>query len=89
MSSPEFDLDTRMDSLEVEWRRAYEASIIARADYQTLAAGSKASANLLDLARERLDRAEALKARIMTRIELLEDRMAGRDRGIAIGSGAS
>ena len=77
MSSLDFDLDTQMNNLEVEWRRAYDASILAREDYQILARGSKANANLLDLARERLDRAEALKARIMARIERLEDSMIG------------
>jgi hypothetical protein len=34
---------------------------------------------MLDAARERLDRAEAQKARIMTRIERLEDAMLGAD----------
>jgi hypothetical protein len=52
MSSLDFDLDTRMNGLELEWRRVYEASIIAR---------------------ERLDRAEAEKARIMAKLERLED----------------
>jgi len=52
MSSLDFDLDTRMNGLDLEWRRVYEASIIAR---------------------ERLDRAEAEKARIMAQLERLED----------------
>jgi hypothetical protein len=75
MSSLGLDLDTQMNDLETEWRQVYEASIIARADYQALAADTTANADLLDLARERLDRAEALKARIMAKIERLEDRM--------------
>lgn len=79
MSSLDFDLDTRMNDLELEWRQAYESSIIARADYQSLAASPKANVDLLDLARERLDRTEALKARIMVKIERLEDSMLGRD----------
>jgi hypothetical protein len=79
MSSLDFDLDLHMSSLEGEWRQAYESSIVARADYQSLAASSKANADLLDHARERLDRAEALKARIMAKIERLEDTMLGRD----------
>jgi regulator of RNase E activity RraA len=49
------------------------------ADYQSLAASPKANADLLDLARERLDRTEALKARIMAKIERLEDTMLGQD----------
>jgi hypothetical protein len=79
MSSLDFDLDLHMSSLEGEWRQAYESSIVARADYQSLAQSPKANADLLDHARERLDRAEALKARIMAKIERLEDTMLGRD----------
>jgi hypothetical protein len=71
------DLDTQMVSLEYEWRQVYEASIVARADYQSLAASSDATVELLDMARERLDRAEALKARIMIKIERLEDSLLG------------
>jgi hypothetical protein len=79
MSSLDFDLDTQMCHLESEWRHAYDSSMVARADYQTLAASTKANAGLLDMARERLDRAEALKARIMAKIERLEDNLTGRD----------
>jgi hypothetical protein len=79
MSSLDFDLDSRMNSLEQEWRQAYESSIVARADYQSLTMGTKADSKLLDLARDRLDRTEALKARIMAKIERLEDSMLGRD----------
>jgi hypothetical protein len=79
MSSLDFDLDLHMNNLEQEWRQAYESSIVARADYQSLAASPKANADLLDMARERLDRSEALKARIMAKIERLEESMLGRD----------
>ena len=79
MSSLDFDLDSRMNSLEQEWRQAYESSIVARADYQSLAAGPKKDSKLLDLARDRLERTEALKARIMAKIERLEDSLLGRD----------
>jgi len=79
MSSLDFDLDTQMIALESEWRQGYEASIIARAEYQALAADRRANAAALDAARERLDRAEALKARIMTKIERLEDRLAAQE----------
>jgi hypothetical protein len=75
MSSLDLDLDTQMNNLELEWRQVYEAGIVARADYQALAANPKANADLLDAARERLDRAEALQARIMAKIERLEDHM--------------
>jgi len=79
MSSLDFDLDTQMNHLEVEWRQAYESSIVARSDYQVLAAGTKASSSLLDMARQRLERIEALKARIMAKIERLEDNILGQD----------
>ncbi len=75
----DFDFDTHMNDLELEWRQAYESSIVARADYQSLAASPKANADLLDMARERLDRTEALKARIMTKIERFEDSMLNQD----------
>ncbi len=77
MSGMDFDVDDRMHDLELEWRRAYEASIAARADYQALAADKGARARQLDLARERLDRTEALKARIMAKIDRLEDQLLG------------
>ncbi len=79
MSSLDFDLDTQLMQVETEWREAYEASISARVDYQKLAADAKSSADLLDHARERLDRAEALKARIMVKFERLEDALLGQD----------
>jgi hypothetical protein len=79
MSSLDLDLDTHMNNLELEWRRAYESSIVARADYQALSAAPKMNAQLLVLARERVDRTEALKARIMAKIERLEDSILGQD----------
>jgi hypothetical protein len=79
MSSLDFDLDAQMVHLECEWRRVYEASIIARANYQSLAASSTATVERVDEARERLDRAEAMKARIMAKIERIEDNLLGRD----------
>jgi hypothetical protein len=78
MSSLDFDVTAQMSHLEMEWRQAYESSIVARADYQTLAASPRVSANILDMARERLDRTEALKARIMAKIERLEDNLLGQ-----------
>jgi hypothetical protein len=75
----DIDLDSQMTSLESEWRQVYEDSIVARAEYQSLAAGRQASVELLDMARERLDRAEAQKSRIMVKIERLESRMLGSD----------
>ncbi len=66
------DLDARMNTLETEWRQVYESSLSARADYESLAAGLNADADLVGRARERLERAEALKARIFEKIERLE-----------------
>lgn len=79
MSNLDFDLDSKMSSLEMEWRAAYDASIVARAEYQQLAGSSQANADLMDRAQERLERAEALKARIMAKIERLEDMILGQD----------
>jgi hypothetical protein len=79
VSSLDFDLDLHMNNLEQEWRQAYESSIVARADYQSLADSPKARAVLLDRARERLERFEGLKARIMAKIERLEDTILGQD----------
>ena len=79
MSSLDFELDSQVSNLESEWRQAYESSIVARADYQSLADSSKPKAYLLERARERLERSEALKARIMAKIERLEDTILGQD----------
>ena len=77
MSSLDLELDGRMDDLELDWRAAHEASIIARAEYRALGADLKANAGAIDIARERLRRAEAAEARIFAKIELLEDSMLG------------
>ena len=79
MSSLDFDLDTQMVQLEHEWRQVYQASVIARADYQSLAASTAATAKLLDKARDRLERAEVMKTHIMAKIERLEDTILGQD----------
>jgi hypothetical protein len=78
MSNRDLDFDEQMTHLEAEWRRGYEASIAARAEYQALASTPKPNVELLDAAREQLDRAEAMKARIMQKIERLEMRMMGQ-----------
>jgi hypothetical protein len=61
-----------MQDLDSEWREAYEASIRARTDYRVLAASPAASVTAIDMARERLDRAEAVKERVMAKIDRLE-----------------
>ena len=46
---------------------------------QILAASTKVSSNLLDMARDRVERFEAQKARILAKMERVEDNMLGRD----------
>jgi len=77
MSSLDLELDGRMDELELEWREARDASIVARAEYLALAADLEANAALITTARERVRRAETREARIYAKIELLEDSMLG------------
>jgi hypothetical protein len=75
MSSLDLDLDAQISSLEVEWRVAYDASIVARAEYQALAASRSTRVDVLDGARERLERTESKKSHILTKMEQLEDSM--------------
>ena len=77
MSSLDFELDNRIDDLELEWRQAHETSIVARAEYLALAANPEVNAGSIGLVHERMRRAEALEARIFSKIELLEDSMLG------------
>ena len=77
MSSLDFDLDSQMSSLESEWRHAYEVSIAAREELEVLAESLEPDASALAKAQDRLERAEGLKARIMAKIERLEDSILG------------
>jgi hypothetical protein len=77
MSSLDLELDGRIHDLELEWREAHEASIIARAEYLALGADLKANAATMDSACERLRRAEATESRVFAKIELLEDSTLG------------
>jgi hypothetical protein len=77
MSSLDLELDGKMEDLEMEWREAHEASIIARAEYLALAANPKANAGTIDIVHERLRRAEVRKSRVFGKIEQLEDSMLG------------
>jgi hypothetical protein len=79
MSSLDFDLDSQMSSLESEWRHAYEIGIAAREEVRLLTAAPKQNAFALAKAQDRLERAEVLKARIMAKIERLEDSILGND----------
>src|SRR5260370_25577984 len=76
-SSLDFELDAQISNLELEWRQAYDASIVARAEYQALASNPSSSVEILDMARERLERAESGKSRVLLRIERLEDSTLG------------
>ena len=73
------DLDVQISQLEAEWRQAYESSIAARVDYQTLTAHAPADVEFLDMARERLERAEALKTQVVIQIERLEAEILGNE----------
>jgi hypothetical protein len=77
MSSLDLELDGKIDDLELEWRAAHAASIIARAECLALGAHPEVNADALNGARERLRRAAAMESRIFARIELLEDSMLG------------
>lgn len=79
MSSLDFERDSQMSHLESEWRLATQAGNDARAELKALAACPTVKAIMIEQARERLNRSEALKARIMARIERLEDGFPGRD----------
>ena len=79
MRSLDFELDSQMSSLESEWRQAYEACNAARADLKALAASPTVKAPVIEQARERLNRTEAMKARIMAKIERLEDSFLGSE----------
>jgi len=86
MDSLDLDLDAQINSLELEWRSAYDAYMIARADYEALRAANPGSAKALNLACARLKRGEAEKARILAKIKRLEDKLLGQgsdlpDRG--------
>jgi hypothetical protein len=73
VSSLDFDIDTQMTRLELEWRQAFEASLLARADFEALKADSKADKGRLQKAVDQLERAEGFKARVMRKIERLEE----------------
>ena len=79
MSSLDFDLDSQISRLETEWRQAYEISVSARAEVMALTSAHTPNASILAKAHDRLERAEGLKARIMAKIERLEDSMLGGD----------
>ncbi|MEA3174391.1 MAG: hypothetical protein QOF42_1802 [Gammaproteobacteria bacterium] len=78
MSSLDLDLDGRIEALELEWRLAYEAGQLARAEIESTSPNTLEDRRILSLAGERLERLEVQKARIMAKIERLEDSMLRR-----------
>jgi hypothetical protein len=79
VSSLGFEVDSQMSSLESEWRQAYESSAAARAELQVLLEDPKTRSIVVAQAQMRLERAETLKARIMIKLERLEDSFIGRE----------
>jgi hypothetical protein len=77
MSSLDFEIDAQMSELESQWRFAYDAANVARADYRVLAANPRANAQELNRARERIERAETARADVMQKIDQLEIRFLG------------
>jgi hypothetical protein len=77
----DLELDCTVNNVETEWRRAHEACMAARADYDRVLDGCKANGGLIDVARIRLERAEALRARLLAKMERLEERIAGETQG--------
>jgi hypothetical protein len=58
-----------MDDLELQWRRAREATTAARNHYQGVVERLKAAANLFETARERLEILEILEARSLAAMQ--------------------
>jgi hypothetical protein len=75
MSSLDLELDGELNNLETQWRQAYEACVNARADFVRVQDCCKANGGLIDVARLRVERAEALKVRLMTKMECAEVRL--------------
>jgi hypothetical protein len=71
MSSLDFEREGGVHNLETDWRRAQEAVTVARADLERVLGCCKANGGLIDVARIRLQRAEAREAHIFTQIEHL------------------
>jgi hypothetical protein len=73
-----FDLDTRVNKLELEWRHAFDACVAARAEYDTLANHRAADADEVQRALQCFVKAEELKSHILTKIDRLERRILNR-----------
>jgi hypothetical protein len=73
MSSLDLDVDMRMNRLEIDWHEAYEASISAHVDFESLSHSGAATPERAAKARARLEAADIAKAHIMAEIERLEE----------------
>ena len=78
MQTTNYDLDTKLVTLESEWRQAYEQSLAARSEIEVLTALEKRDEMAVARAQLQLERVEAIKSRIMARIDRLEDAMVRR-----------
>mgnify|MGYP006915172635 CR=1 FL=1 len=72
VSSLDFDIDSQMSRLEVEWRQAFESSMLARADFESLSRSARHDVTRLRRAAQSMERAEARKAHVMRKIARLE-----------------
>ncbi len=72
------DFDSKLVSLESEWRQAYESGLAARAEIEALTAAEKRDEMAVARAQLLLERTEAAKSRIMARIDRLEDSIIRR-----------
>ncbi len=73
-----FDLDARVSRLELEWQRAFETHVRARAAYYTLSASPDADLEAVDRARELYEQSEAGKSQVLDKIDRLESRLTWR-----------
>jgi hypothetical protein len=73
VSSLDFDIDSQMTRLELEWRHAFEASVLALSDFESMKNSANPDKGRLQQAIDRLERAEAVKAKVMVKIEKLEE----------------
>jgi len=73
------DLDSQLSHLEAEWRDAYESGSVARAEFLAVMVSPEFKLSTFDQARDRLDRAEAVKVQIIARMDRLEADTIQRD----------
>jgi len=77
MSDLDLAREGDLNDLESEWRRAYEACVAARADYERVYDCPRPNGGLIHVARLRMERAEALKVALMSRMSGAADSPIG------------